>query len=52
VQFADADLIGLPVRVTVSARSLDRGGAEVKRRDQDQLEIVPLDQVAEMRPER
>jgi prolyl-tRNA synthetase len=46
VQFADADLIGLPVRVTVSARSLDRGGAEVKRRDQDQLVVVPLDQVA------
>lgn len=46
VQFADADLIGLPVRVTVSERSLARGGAEVKRRDQDQHEIVPMDQVA------
>jgi prolyl-tRNA synthetase len=46
VQFADADLIGLPVRVTVSERSLAAGGAEVKRRDQDELRIVPVDQVA------
>jgi prolyl-tRNA synthetase len=33
VQFADADLIGCPVRVTLSARSIAAGGAEVKRRD-------------------
>lgn len=46
VQFADADLIGLPVRITVSERSLARGGAEVKRRDRDQREIVPADRVA------
>ncbi len=45
VQFADADLIGLPVRVTVSERSLAHGGAEVKRRDRDEREVVPLDQV-------
>jgi len=33
VKFADADLIGIPVRITVSARSLAAGGVEVKRRD-------------------
>ena len=40
VQFADADLIGLPVRLTVSERSLKAGGVELKRRDSDQARIV------------
>lgn len=45
VKFADADLIGLPLRITVSDKSLKAGGAEVKRRDNDVKEIVPLDQI-------
>jgi prolyl-tRNA synthetase len=40
VQFADADLIGLPLRVTVGEKSLAKGGVEVKRRDSDTAEIV------------
>ncbi|MGD1012104.1 MAG: proline--tRNA ligase [Acidimicrobiales bacterium] len=40
VQFADADLIGLPVRLTVSERSLAAGGIELKRRDSQQARIV------------
>ena len=32
VKFADADLRGMPLRVTVSPRSLDGGGVELKRR--------------------
>ncbi len=44
VKFTDADLIGLPVRVTVSKRSLKQGGAEVKRR-LGEARIVPLDEV-------
>jgi prolyl-tRNA synthetase len=40
VQFADADLIGLPVRLTVSERSLKAGGVELKRRDADKARIV------------
>jgi prolyl-tRNA synthetase len=40
VKFNDADLIGLPLRVTVSARSLDQGGVEVKRREEETREIV------------
>ena len=49
VKFADADLIGVPVRVTVSARSLKAGGIEVKRRSlgQDSAETVALDSAAE-----
>ncbi len=42
VKFNDADLIGLPLRVTISSRSLKNGGFEFKRRDQDERWIVPL----------
>lgn len=43
VKFADADLIGIPWRVTVSSRSLQNGGVEVKRRSEAKAEVVPLD---------
>jgi prolyl-tRNA synthetase len=42
VKFKDADLIGLPVRLTVSERSLKQGGVEFKRRDQAERASVPL----------
>jgi len=52
VQFADADLIGLPVRLTVSERSLKAGGIELKRRDADEARIVAEDAlVLELRAE-
>jgi prolyl-tRNA synthetase len=47
VKFADADLIGIPVRLTVSARSLAAGGVEMKRRDAEAKEIVPEARLAE-----
>jgi prolyl-tRNA synthetase len=40
VKFADADLIGLPIRLTVSGKSLRAGGVEMKRRDQKEIAIV------------
>jgi prolyl-tRNA synthetase len=45
VKFSDADLIGLPLRLTVSQRSLREGGAELKRRHEAGLAVVPLDDV-------
>ncbi len=42
VKFNDADLIGLPLRVTVSGRSLEQSGVELKRRDQAERSIIPL----------
>ena len=48
VKFNDADLFGFPVRVVISPRNLREGKAEVKRRDADSAELVPLaDTVAE-----
>jgi len=43
VKFNDADLIGLPVRITISERSLNAGGVEVKRRTGTETVILPLD---------
>ncbi len=40
VKFNDADLIGVPLRLTVSGRSLKAGGVEYKRRDQDQRDVI------------
>ncbi len=47
VKFADADLIGVPLRMTVSRRSLEAGGAELKRRNQSEGRIVPLGEAPE-----
>ena len=44
VKFNDADLIGIPLRVTISARSLQAGGFEFKRRDSDERWIVPVEE--------
>jgi len=43
VKFTDADLIGCPVRATVSRRSLERGGVELKARWADDMEVVNLE---------
>ncbi len=48
VKFKDADLIGAPLRLTVGARGLAKGGVELKPRrepDPKKAELVPLDEV-------
>ncbi len=45
VKFADADLIGLPTRITVSKRGLEKGAVEIKARNSDTAQSVPLDKV-------
>lgn len=45
VKFADADLIGNPYRIVVSDKSLSMGGVELKRRDEERVEIIHLDEV-------
>jgi prolyl-tRNA synthetase len=42
VKFADADLVGIPLRVTVSKRNLKEGAAELKLRGASDSEMVPL----------
>jgi prolyl-tRNA synthetase len=47
VKFADADLIGIPLRLTVSNRTLKEGSFEIKRRDQSEAAVVKLDAALE-----
>jgi len=47
VKFTDADLIGIPLRITIGQRALDKGGVELKRRNADDATIVPEADVLE-----
>jgi prolyl-tRNA synthetase len=40
VKFVDADLIGLPLRVTVSPQRLKQGQVELKRRQDDHVSVI------------
>ncbi|HQE93451.1 MAG TPA: proline--tRNA ligase [Anaerolineae bacterium] len=42
VKFNDADLIGIPLRLTVAARGLQQQSVELKRRDRQDRELIPL----------
>jgi len=44
-KFGDSDLIGCPVRIVVSAKTLEQGMVEVKKRDSEKLEMVKLDEL-------
>ncbi len=46
-KFAEADLIGIPNRMVISAKSLTAGGVELKKRDSDQAEILPIEKLLE-----
>jgi prolyl-tRNA synthetase len=45
VKFNDADLLGIPFRVTVSPRTLEKKGVELKLRSRKESEIVPLGEI-------
>ncbi len=47
VKFNDADLLGIPFRLTVSPRTLRSDSVELKQRTQREGELVPLKQVTE-----
>jgi len=47
VKFNDADLLGMPVRVVVSRRTLKSNGAEIKRRNEREARVVQLEDVAD-----
>ncbi len=45
VKFNDADLLGMPLRITVSPRSLDKGGMELKKRNEKAFQIVAVENI-------
>jgi len=46
VKFNDADLLGIPIRVTISPRTLEKDSVELKLRSQKESELVPLEGIA------
>jgi prolyl-tRNA synthetase len=47
IKFKDADLIGVPIRVTVGKKSVAEGNVEVKRRSETESEKTPIDGAAQ-----
>ncbi|HOZ48509.1 MAG TPA: proline--tRNA ligase [Candidatus Hydrogenedentes bacterium] len=47
VQFADADLLGVPIRLVVSERNLKNGALEYKRRDTGDQGTIPVAEAVE-----
>ena len=47
VKFNDADLMGMPLRITISKRNLKQSVAEVKVRNESEAASVPLDRLSE-----
>ena len=47
VKFADADLIGNPIRLSVSKRTLGEGQAELRLRTESESTMIPLDGVVD-----
>ena len=42
-KFADSDLLGIPLRAVLSARSLKEGGIEIKKRTEEKGKVVSLE---------
>ena len=47
-KFADSDLIGIPLRVVISKKSLAAGGIEVKKRNETESKIMTVEELLQM----
>lgn len=47
-KFADADLLGMPYRAVVSARSMKEGGIEIKKRTEEKGKVVSQDELLQL----
>ena len=43
VKFNDADLLGIPLRVVISPRTLKSGNVEIKWRSEKESQLLPLE---------
>ena len=49
VKFADSDLIGLPLRLVVSAKTIQKKSVEVKPRHSDEITMISLNKLATLK---
>jgi prolyl-tRNA synthetase len=47
VKFNDADLLGIPLRITISPRSMKNNNIELKLRSMKEAELVPVEKAVE-----
>lgn len=47
VKFADSDLIGSPIRITVGVRNLEEGNVEVKVAGVEELKLIRVEEICE-----
>ncbi len=45
VKFNDADLLGIPIRITISPRTLEKNSVEIKNRSEKESQLLPLEGV-------
>lgn len=45
-KFADSDLIGIPYRIVISKKSLEKGGIEIKKRNEKESKIIKIEDIA------
>lgn len=46
-KFADADLIGIPIRIVISERTLKKNSVEIKQRDQEKVKLVKVSRLSQ-----
>ncbi len=44
-KFADADLIGIPLRVVISEKTLAKDSVEIKKRNSKEIELIKIDKI-------
>ncbi len=47
-KFADSDLIGIPFRVVVSAKTLKEDSVEIKKRNSDEIKLVKIKEIEQI----
>jgi len=45
-KFSDADLMGIPIRIVISEKTLEQDSVEVKRRGKDEVKLVKIKEIA------
>ncbi|MCK5475222.1 MAG: prolyl-tRNA synthetase [Candidatus Pacebacteria bacterium] len=45
VKFKDSDLIGIPLRIVISNKTLEKDSVEIKRRNEDGFELIKIDKI-------
>jgi len=49
-KFADADLIGLPIRIVVSKKTIQEKSCELKKRNESETKLIPLSSILNFLP--